>query len=752
MAQGKFSQPRQPKHDEMDVPVRKPIPTPKPSAPIEDLSDEVVAFLRETDTEEAAFAPPAAWKSETRIMPETWKDQTQVAGEDWRTDTRKVPEGWRDQTQVVPPRTHPGSYPPRQPQQPAYQRPVNQNPYREPPYPRTPAQPTEEWDFSEPQQSRPVVRNHMVDREEPEDYGYDDVPRNGGSRNVIIISICALVLVALLGTIFVVSKVFGGGSKVEDDGLILANVVAAGIDLGGMTPAQAQVALYRATDDTYTVKSMLVTMPDGTIELKPRDTGAKLNVEAVVDAAFNYGRKGTAAEIQKAKDQAQMGQVHTIALLPYLELDTDYIRDQLEDYGEYFNSTFDASSVTVKGTRPALDGDDFDENAPCQTLIIKTGTPGRSLDMDDVYDQVLDAYSFHTFQVTAQESAPEQIPEAIDLDKLFKEHCSTPIDAYMDMQTFEVITEVYGYTFDLEKAKADLAMLEYGETLEITMEYMVPEIMSDELEQMLFRDTLASYETKTTNDHNRNTNIKLACQAINGTLLNPGDTFSFNDVVGKRTEAAGYKEAGAFYGGETIKELGGGICQVSSTLYACVLLADLDVVTRTAHSAPVSYVPMGMDATVSWGGPEFKFRNDTDYPLRIDAEVSGNTVKIKLIGTDERDYYVKVECKETETLEPEVKYEEFNWDNAEGYEDGDVIQEGVTGHVVKTYKSRYSKADNSLIGETVEATSTYKSKEKIVAKVEPKPTEPPTEPPTEDPFENLGDDISDILDSVFGKS
>jgi len=183
MAQGKFSQPRQPKHDEMDVPVRKPIPTPKPSAPIEDLSDEVVAFLRETDTEEAAFAPPAAWKSETRIMPETWKDQTQVAGEDWRTDTRKVPEGWRDQTQVVPPRTHPGSYPPRQPQQPAYQRPVNQNPYREPPYPRTPAQPTEEWDLSEPQQSRPVVRNHMVDREEPEDYGYDDVPRNGGSRN-----------------------------------------------------------------------------------------------------------------------------------------------------------------------------------------------------------------------------------------------------------------------------------------------------------------------------------------------------------------------------------------------------------------------------------------------------------------------------------------------------------------------------------------------------------------------------------------
>jgi vancomycin resistance protein YoaR len=564
----------------------------------------------------------------------------------------------------------------------------------------------------------------------------------------MIISICALVLVVLLGTILVVSKVFGS-PKAEDNGLILSGVTVAGIDLGGMTPEEAQMALYRVADNTYPVKSMIVTMPDGTLELKPGNTGARLDVVALVDAVYNYGRTGSSSEIQKAQQNAQMGRGHNVALLPYLDLDTGYIRDMVDDYCDYFNSEYAPSSVKVKGDKPALKGDEFDENAPCQTIQIALGNPGRELDADRVYDQILDAYSFCEFEVRAEEASPEQLPDPIDLNKVFKENCSTPIDAYMDMQSFEVVVETYGYTFDLEKAQAELDALEYGESMEIRLEYIIPEIKAKELEEMLFRDVLASCETKTTNDHNRNTNLKLACQAINGTLLDPGDTFSFNDVVGKRTESAGYKEAGAFFGGESVKELGGGICQVSSTLYACVLAADLDVIDRTPHSTPVSYLPKGMDATVSWGGPEFKFRNDTDYPIRIDAEVSGGMVKIKLIGTDERDYYVKIECRESEVLEPETKYEDFTWDNAEGYKDGDVIKAGTTGYVIKTYKIKYNKADNSLIGERVEATSTYKSKEQVVARVEPKPTEPPTEAPSEESSGSAFDDLESIFDSIL---
>ena len=727
MAQGKFSQPRQNPDAMEETIVRRPAPA--PSVPIEDISDEVAAFLRETDAEEAAYRPHDQWQDQTRIV----RPAPQPPQEDWRTNTRKMPENWRDSTQIVPPQSRP--------QQNPYQRPVNPQPQQNP-YQR-PDQPREEWDFREPQ--RPVVRNHMEDDLMEEDYEYHR-PRNSGSR-VMIISICALVLVALLGTILVVGKMFSS-PKVEDDGRILAGVTAAGIDLGGMTPEEAQMALYRVADSSYPVQTMVVTMPDGTLELKPISTGARLDVVSLVDAAYSYGRKGTSSEIQKAQQNAQMGRLHTIALLPYLELNTDYIRDMVEDYCDYFNSTYAPSSVKVKGDKPALKGDEFDENAPCQTILIEVGNPGRELDADDVYDQILDAYSFYEFEVRAEEASPEQLPDPIDLNKVFKENCSTPIDAYMDMQTFEVIVETYGYTFDLEQAKAQLDALEYGESMEIRLEYIVPEIKAKELEEMLFRDVLASYETKTTNDHNRNTNLKLACQAINGTLLNPGDTFSFNDTVGKRTEAAGYKEAGAFFGGESVKEVGGGICQVSSTLYACVLAADLDVIDRTPHSQPVSYLPKGMDATVSWGGPEFKFRNDTDYPIRIDAEVSGGMVKIKLIGTDARDYYVKVECRESEVLEPDIRYVDYQWDNQEGYRDGDIIEKGTTGYVIKTYKIKYSKDGNSLIGESVEATSTYKAKEQVVARVEPKPTEPPTQPPTEEPTsptQSIQERIEEIL-------
>lgn len=741
MASGKFSQPRQPKHSDLEQPIPQPGTGPAMPSPIEDLPEEVIAFMRETDVQDASFAPPGRWQDQTQVVP-----PTQAPPEDWRNRTQVVPDNWRDATQVV-------TEQPRRPAAPqSYTPPVRQEPpqYRQPVSP----QPSQEWTFEEPPQPRPQVRNHMAEEYfEDEDYGYPQPQPTGSSKKVIIISLCVLVLVALLGTIFVVSRVFGG-KKEADDGLILNNVFAAGVNLGGMTPDQAKVALYRATDNTYAKKTMVVHLPDTDLELRAADTMVKLNVSALVDAAFGYGRNGTNSENQRAKDAAARGQQHVIPLLAYLELDESYVRDQLKDYGEYFNSTFSESSYKFQGTKPELAGDKYDENAPCETLVIYVGTPGRHVDVDKVFDQILDAYSENIFEVQANSIAPEELPQEIDLDFLFEKFCSTPIDAYMDMQTFEVITETYGYTFDLEEAKVLMDQSVYGDTLEITMEYMAPEILGEELKEVLFRDTLASYETRHTDDVNRNTNLKLACEAINGTLLNPGDTFSFNDVVGKRTEAAGYKAAGAYFDGETVSELGGGICQVSSTLYYCVLLADLDVITRHPHSYPVSYVPMGMDATVSWGGPEFKFRNDTDYPIRIDAEVSGGYVKIKLIGTDEKDYYIKLDYKVTETKDPPVRYKQFPYDNEEGYKDGDVIQKGVTGYTVKTYKYKHSKDDNSLLSEVVESTSTYKTKDEIIAQVEPAPTEPPTEPPTEAPTEaptEEGVDPASLVEEIIDR-
>ena len=146
---------------------------------------------------------------------------------------------------------------------------------------------------------------------------------------------------------------------------------------------------------------------------------------------------------------------------------------------------------------------------------------------------------------------------------------------------------------------------------------------------------IATYTTDaSTSSSARIHNIRLALAAISGTCLQPGETFSFNDVVGERTKAAGYRPAPAYSGGETVMEYGGGICQVSSTLYAAVREAGLEIVERYPHSKSVSYIPKGMDATVDWENKDFKFANDRGEPIYISGYVDGfEQVHVSLYGS-----------------------------------------------------------------------------------------------------------------------
>ena len=141
---------------------------------------------------------------------------------------------------------------------------------------------------------------------------------------------------------------------------------------------------------------------------------------------------------------------------------------------------------------------------------------------------------------------------------------------------------------------------------------------------------------------------------------------------------------------------------------------------------PSSYVPIGLDATVSWGYLDFKFKNNTDYPIRIEASGGKGTVNVTFYGTDDKDYYVKLDSAILETYSPETEYKDFPYDNEEGYKDGDVIDKGHTGYRAVSYRIKYSKADDSLISKDVEAYSSYRKTNKIVARVEAPPP-PPTE-------------------------
>ncbi len=561
-----------------------------------------------------------------------------------------------------------------------------------------------------------------------EDEETQDESRNfsGKNRKIVLISICSVAAALLIGLVAVVGFLLGSD---PNDGKILNNVFVAGVNIGNMTKEEAESALRRATDLTYTMEDMVVELPDTIITLSPKDTGAKLDIEAAVQAAFDYGRVGTRAEKKQALESS-MNTEHPIALLPYLNLNVDFIRTQLEEYGKVFNSDFQQVSVTTEGDRPILDAseDGFSPDAPCQTLVIHVGKPGRYVDITKVYNQVLDAYSFNRFLVKVEMEQAETMPEEVDLQELYDLYYEAPVNAVVDSKTDSVTHECYGYGFDLEKARAMLDEAQYGETVRIPFEMIPPELNGE----LMFRDVLGTCQTKHTTNEKRNTNLRLACEAVDGFILNPGEVFDFNTVVGKRTKEKGYQAAAAYDGGKTVQTLGGGICQVSSTIYYCVLLADLETIDRSPHSYVSSYMDPGTDATVSWGGPEFSFRNNTNYPIRIEAEVSDGYVKVQLLGTDEKDYYVEIEYEILSYRSYETVYEEYAPDNSEGYTDGEVIQTPYTGCNVQTYKCKYDKETKKLISREKDQYSSYKSRDQIIAKIVEE-TEPPTEPDSTNP-------------------
>ena len=555
------------------------------------------------------------------------------------------------------------------------------------------------------------------------------------NRKIIMISICAVAAVLLISTIVGIWFFLGNPN---DDGLILNNVMVSGINLGGMTKKQAEDALLQATSNTYTKNDMVVELPDATIHLSPADTGAELDIKEVVKAAYEYGRTGSRAE-REAIREASLTTTHHISLLNYLNLNLDYIKGELDAYGAAFNSTYVPSSVSFDIGVPILDAGNpnFREDAPCQVMTLTIGMPGRYIDIDALYNQILDAYSFHKFHVTAQMSSEEKLPDPLDIEALYAAYRVEPTDAYLDVVTTKVVPEIYGYDFDLEQAKLLMEQAKYGDTVEIPFRFLLPEVHGVGLSDLLFRDVLGAFKTEHTNNPNRNTNLTLACAKINGLVLDPGETFDFNTVVGERTSAAGYKSADAYSNGETVKTLGGGICQVSSTLYYCTLLADLEIVTRSPHSYVSSYMPMGTDATVSWGGPDFAFKNSTNYPIRIEAKVEDGFVHVQLVGTDEKDYYIEMEYEIIGSEAPEIIYQDVDEDNPDGYEDGDTIVSAYKGYTVKTYKVKYDKETGELIAREYDRTSRYKKRDKVVARIE-KPTEPPTEAPApEDPTETM---------------
>lgn len=550
-------------------------------------------------------------------------------------------------------------------------------------------------------------------------------------EKITLISLGSVTAVLLIVATILISTMF---SAPADDGRILKGVVAAGVNLGGMTPEEAVVALENATASTYTKLDMVVTVLDYQITLSPEDTGAKLDVQSAVNDAYNYGRTGSRAEREQAKKNALANSV-IIPITSYLNLDTEYIRTELNKLGSKFSSTLSQPTITLSGSKPTMDVTKPDTNKTHQKLSIYVGTAEYGLDANKLYEQVLEYYNINIFQVVGVCTvvAPDSIED--ELLSYYEDLCVEPVDAKIDPVTYDVTPEIYGYGFNLDAAKEQITSAPYGSTVEIPLRYLTPNLTGDMISGNLFKDILGDFSSPLGAESAWNNNAALACQKINGMILKSGDTFSFNDVLGELTADNGYQNALAYRGKQSVTVMGGGVTHTASVLYNSVIGAELEVLERHNHTyaAAVNFIAVGRDAYVDGATADFRFRNNRPDPIRIKAEVVGGNIYISIEGTDTRDYRVTLSV-EKEVIRPGKLTNVMVYDNPGGYKDGQVLVSGINGYDTELHIIQYSKTNNTKIKETVVSTSRYEAKDAVVVKLIEKPSDDPvTTPESTDP-------------------
>lgn len=301
----------------------------------------------------------------------------------------------------------------------------------------------------------------------------------------------------------------------------------------------------------------------------------------------------------------------------------------------------------------------------------------------------------------------------MDVQALHDEIAGTMAAAICDKSTGKPTQSRVGVQFDVETVQKQLDAAQPGEEFLADAQVQFPPAATEELEQAMFRDVIGTCTTTCAGPWGRRQNIKLASAAINGRIYNPGEEFWYNATVGQRTEARGFQPAAAYSGGKTVTSIGGGICQVSSTLYYSALMADLQIVLRYAHMFDPGYMPVtGCDATVSWGGPDFAFRNSTNYPIKITTSYNDETnqLTITLLGTKTDDHYVEMTNQFLSYSERKTVYQE-----SESVAPGttEVEQYGHNGYAVQTYRNVYAD-DGTLLRSTKEAYSDYDRADKII--------------------------------------
>jgi len=504
--------------------------------------------------------------------------------------------------------------------------------------------------------------------------------------------------IALLAAILVFAAVFLIlAFKAKHSDKIYPNVYTLGINVGGMTREEAAKAIADSGFDKYAGKSINVRFEgyeDAGFTISSDELGITLDPANYTLAPYEYGRGGNFFENAAIYIKCMFAKTEIAA-------DTSVRFGPAAFMLKIKNATAKVERAPV---RPVL-------TTEGNAVTVTKGVSGVTCDVSAITEQVIE--SFKSLRFNDVVYAPIIVPpEEASFDHAFELIHRDAQNSVYSAELGDFTEEKSGVSFDLEAANAALRKAAEGESVTVSLFYTQPAVKKSDLEGLLFRDTLAESVTPLTAIPDRTNNVTIGASCVNEVIVQPGEVFSFNSYVGPYTMAAGYKPAAAYSNGEVVQELGGGVCQIASAIYYCSLYSNLEIVYRTCHLYVPSYIEYGLDATVSYDALDYKFRNNTDFPIKIYARVENDTLYVSFKGTNISGNYVDMEVN----IVKEIPYDTV-YVTDEGLSEGETyyVTYGFTGYEVDTYRLVYDK-EGTLILRSFEDVSVYSTRDEVIAK------------------------------------
>lgn len=508
--------------------------------------------------------------------------------------------------------------------------------------------------------------------------------KNKKTLMIVLISIAILFLLTLFSTLFALAN--------SVNTKILDGISIKDIDVSNLTKDEAKEKIEEIIK-LELENNVILKYKDYETSIAPDQIEVSYSIDKAIDEAYSIGRAGNIITNNYAILGVMISKKDIKLEFKYSE---EALQEIVEDIAKKIPGAVEEGTYSIE-----------DDN-----LIITKGKPGVAIKEKELIASIEENIQKQTkdyVEIPTEHRDPKQI----NIDEIYSEVCTEPKDAYYESDPFKIYPHIVGVSLKMSLEEARQLLQEDKEEYIIALEYTMPEKTTNMIGTEAFPDLLSTFSTKyDVSNVNRTQNLTLAAGKIDGTILMPGDIFSYNKVVGKRTVEAGYKEAAMYESGRVVDGLGGGICQISSTLYNTALYANLEMVERSNHQFVTSYVGAGRDATVVYGAIDFQFKNTREYPVKIVCNVKNGIAEIQMYGVkQEVEYVVELETKITGSIPYTTKYEE-NPSLDIGVER--VIQGGAPGYTSTTYK--ILKLNGVEVSRNVLSNDTYSAMQRIISK------------------------------------